>query len=101
MTDDFGSLANMMNSYLGQDMELIAPTVPAAIAEFVRTSSQCEREDVLNNMDQFMQRYREGADAEFAQRWDRAYTPENQTLAEFFALIREIFADPECYKRWE
>jgi len=101
---EFKELGNLIGAYLGQDMEdLIADTVPEAIVDYVKTTLPAHREAVLREMEDFIHRYHNNAEAEFERRWGYEYTPDcfkKQTTVEFFDMIRAIFADPECYKRY-
>ena len=106
MTDqnpDFNELDNLIQAYLSQDMDMIAETVPEAIAEYVRTARQVEKDELLRDMENFIHRYHNNPEAEFERRWGFDHTPDdfkNQTTAEFFDMIRAILADPACCKRY-
>lgn len=102
-TDEFDALAGLIGSYLHQDMDLEYETVPEAIAGYSRVSEASRKEQLLRDMDAFLERYHNSLEAEFAKRYGFDFTPDiiGQSVPEFFDMVRTILADPESYARYE
>ena len=97
MTDDslvLDQLNNLIWAYFNQDME---ETIPEAIAEYARTTRPIDRADILREMDDFTKRYHDDLEGEFRRRWgtDFELNYSEQTVREFFDMVRGIVADPD------
>ena len=96
----FDQLDTLIKAYFNQDMEdLIAETIPGAIADYARTTRPVDRINILREMDDFTKHY-DDLEAEFKRRWGNDFIPSDygeQTVGEFFDMVRGIVADPD---RW-
>jgi hypothetical protein len=101
--EDFVLIGGMIRSYLNQDMDLEAGSVPEAVAQFSGHIDDSQKAELFRSMDDFMQRYEDEAEAEFKRRWGFDFVPKSigQTVSEFFAMVRAIVEDPTSYHRFE
>lgn len=101
--EDFLPIWGLIGSYLHQDMDLDADSVPEVIAHFARDTGEPGKAEILRSMDDFVQRYQSDPEAEFHRRWHGHFLPGSigQTVPEFFAMVRAIVEDPVCYPRFE
>ncbi|SCX28317.1 hypothetical protein DSM25558_4437 [Agrobacterium sp. DSM 25558] len=101
--DDFPTIAGLIAGYLHQDMDLEYDSIPEALAGYARFTELQEKQKLLTEMERFSERYHNDLEGEFSKRYWFDFTPDTigQTVLQFFAMLREILADPECYVRFE
>lgn len=99
---DFVLLGQMIGGYLHQDMDLIAETVPEAIAEYSRDATPETKRRLAAELELFLARHHNDAEAEFRRRYGHDFTPDElgQSVPEFFAMTREILDDPARWRRY-
>ena len=96
MADDFPEITQMIGGYLHQDMDLVADSVPGAIAVYAGDCAPETRAAVKTEMAAFLKRFHNQAEDEFARRWGRDFSPReiDQTVETFFAMVADILEDP-------
>jgi hypothetical protein len=101
--NDFETLAEFIKGYLHQDMDLIADSVPGAVAAFARDAGPDARERLKVEMDEFLKRFHNNSEEEFASRFAADFTPDenHQTVGEFFAMVEAILDDPQRAAEFE
>ncbi|KAA3514375.1 contact-dependent growth inhibition system immunity protein [Agrobacterium rosae] len=99
---DFPALFGLIAGCLHQDMDLEYDTVPEALAGYARFTKPDEKQMLLAEINHFLERYHNDLEGEFSRRFWFDFTPDTigQTASQFFAMLREILADPECYVRY-
>ena len=99
---DFEALAGLIGAHFHQDMDMEYASVAAATGGYAREAGNAEKEQLFRDMDDFLKRYADNLKAEFEKR----FSPDldlftDQTVPEFFGMVRAILADPECYRKFE
>lgn len=99
----YPQLDQLIEGYLHQDMDLIAETVPEAVSKFADTATEERKAGLLADCERFLVDNAENLETAFAKRYWFDFEPEHigQSVAEFFAMVRAIVADPSVYKRFE
>nr|WP_246753848.1 contact-dependent growth inhibition system immunity protein [Jiella flava] len=94
MADGFFEISQMIGGYLHQDMDLYADTVREAILNYCGDIAESERVQVEAEMDEFLARYHNRAEDEFARRWGRDFTPVEigLSVAAFFAMVKDLLS---------
>ncbi|MCM2442773.1 hypothetical protein HGO34_24020 [Agrobacterium vitis] len=102
MTDDFDALSGLIGSYLHQDMDLEYQSVPAAIAGYARLTEDTRKQQLVQEMHEFLRRYHNDIEGEFSKRYWFDFSPQTlgQTVPEFFDMVRDILTDPDSYHRF-
>jgi len=99
---EYPALAHLMLAYLHQDRDMEADTIPEVIANYAR-SHAADREQLLRDMEEFTQRFRDCLNEAFVKWWqlhiEMGKNP--KTAVQFFDMIRSIVANPEGYWRFE
>jgi len=101
--NDFDGLGQLIGGYLNQDMELWAETVPEAISIYARETGSAAHNELYREMDLFLKQYDTQLEEKFKKRYWFDFTPDDigQTVPEFFAMVRTIIANPDCYRQYE
>jgi len=99
---EYPALARLMLAYLHQDRNMETDTIPEVIANYAR-SHAADREQLLRDMEEFTQRFRDCLNEAFVKWWqlhiEMGKNP--KTAVQFFDMIRSIVANPEGYWRFE
>lgn len=100
---DFHQIGQMIGGYLHQDMDLIAGSVPEALAVFARETDAASHAALKAEFDLFLARHHNDAQNEFRRRYGHDFTPDDlgQTVPEFFAMTRSILDDPSNWRRYD
>jgi hypothetical protein len=92
MNQDFNFLGQMIGGYLHQDIDFEVDSVPEAISNFAEKADAATREGVRADMKNFLDRYHNQADDEFARRFGHDFVPAEigQSAGEFFNVVFAI-----------
>ena len=101
--ENFYELGQMIGAYLHQDMDLIADSVPGAIAAYAREASEGTKDALNHEMDRFVEKFHDRAEIEFAARYGGDFTPDEigQSVAEFFDMVKLILVSPTGFEAFE
>ena len=101
--NDFPTLFSLFSNYFHQDMDLEYDCEEEAIADWEKSSSFAEKQQLLSEMNAFLERYDNDLEGEFTRRFYLGIGPEPEglTVPAFFDLINTVVSDPESYRRFE
>ncbi|QND52570.1 hypothetical protein HB779_12150 [Phyllobacterium sp. 628] len=100
---DFPELFQLIGGYFHQDMDLEHETVPEAISAYARVSDESTKAKLIAEMARFLLVFKGSAEQEFKQRYWQEINVEDleQTVPEFFDMVRAILTKPDDYRRFE
>jgi hypothetical protein len=101
--DTYPQLSQLIMGYLNQDMDMIADSVPRAVAVFTKDATTEERDALRAEIAAFRVAHPNDADAAFARLYGFDFVPAEigQTTGEFFDMLVAILANPSDLQRFE
>jgi hypothetical protein len=101
--DTYPQLSQLIMGYLNQDMDMIADSVPRAIAVFAKDATLEEHDALREEIAAFRAAHPNDADAAFAGLYGFDFAPNEigQTAGEFFDMLLVILANPTDLQRFE
>jgi CdiI immunity protein len=99
----YPQLSQLIMGYLNQDMDMIAASVPGAIAVFAKDATPAEHDALRAEIAAFRVAHPADADAVFNKLYGFDFAPSEagQTTGEFFDMLLAILANPTDLRRFE
>ncbi len=100
--DSYPALSQLVMAYLNQDMDMMADSVPEAIAVFAKDASSEEHGALRRDMAAFKDAHKENVETVFHDLYWFDFEPKQigQTVNEFFAMVAAILTNPNDIRRF-